>query len=161
MEEDVRKLLKWVVIWIFSGFLVIQCLGYANKKEAVLKDKEVPEEKLEEDNELSEFQTNTQTSTSPPIQKEAMSDEEQAIMADIDMKYSKQMYEMYGKMDPDFPPKGAIKWKDGYYYRESDFDRKWVKDIMLDAYFPNSGHWEYVKKEDATPIMPANPYRDY
>ena len=158
MEEDVRIVIKWVAIWIVLGFFAIQCLGYANQKVTVPKEKEKLEEKFEEDDELPE--SNTQTSTSRPIQREVMSDEEQAIMADIDMKYSVKMYEKKRKMDPNFPPKGAIKWKDGYYYRESDFDRKWVNDAISDVYFPSSGEWEYVLKKGAKPIMPANPYRD-
>ena len=95
MEEDVRIVIKWVAIWIVLGFFAIQCLGYANQKVTVPKEKEKLEEKFEEDDELPE--SNTQTSTSRPIQREVMSDEEQAIMADIDMKYSVKMYEMYGK----------------------------------------------------------------
>ena len=46
MEEDVRIVIKWVAIWIVLGFFAIQCLGYANQKVTVPKEKEKLEEEI-------------------------------------------------------------------------------------------------------------------
>lgn len=87
------------------------------------------------------------------IDKPALTDEEQYIISEIEIEHGVNIG-MYEMMDPNFPPKDAVKWENGRYYHKSDIEKYYVD-------MGKTGYWKERLKKDAKPLRPANPFEGY
>ena len=93
------------------------------------------------------------TVTAPPTDSTLLFLEDQYFMAENDIAHGVMLH-MYETMDPSFPPKGSIHWKDGKHYNAQDI----IWEERSYGPYPTMTYKVQVLRKGAKPLKPSNPF---